>query len=375
MISSNLSEIAKKLGGKVHSGQVLCPGPNHSAIDRSLSVKLDSNAPDGFLVHSFANDDPLACRDYVRSKLGLPPFEPNKVNGMRRERLLPGPPKPATLQEMPEAYYDYCDETGKLLFQVVRYGGEPKRFKQRRPDPEHPGKWLWNLDGIQRVLYRLPEVRAAVAAGTVIYVVEGEKDADALGALGIEATTNSGGAGKWDAAYNESLRGADIVVVPDNDRPGRDHAVSIAASLSGVAKRIRILDLAEHWDCPAKGDISDWINSGGAADQLSALVADLTDWNPHPSRLRPLTLSEFFSLEIKPREMLLDPIIPEKGLAMLYASRGTGKTHIALGIGYAVATGTGFLRWKAPKPRRVLLVDGEMPAAALQERLATSSPE
>jgi hypothetical protein len=340
-----------------------------------LSVKLDSNAPDGFLVHSFANDDPLACRDYVRSKLGLPPFEPNKVNGMRRERLLPGPPKPATLQEMPEAYYDYCDETGKLLFQVVRYGGEPKRFKQRRPDPEHPGKWLWNLDGIQRVLYRLPEVRAAVAAGTVIYVVEGEKDADALGALGIEATTNSGGAGKWDAAYNESLRGADIVVVPDNDRPGRDHAVSIAASLSGVAKRIRILDLAEHWDCPAKGDISDWINSGGAADQLSALVADLTDWNPHPSRLRPLTLSEFFSLEIKPREMLLDPIIPEKGLAMLYASRGTGKTHIALGIGYAVATGTGFLRWKAPKPRRVLLVDGEMPAAALQERLATSSPE
>ena len=69
--------------------------------------------------------------------------------------------------------------------------------------------------------------------------------------------------------------------------------------------------------------------------------------------------------------MLLDPIIPEKGLAMLYASRGTGKTHIALGVAYAVATGTGFLRWKAPKPRRVLLIDGEMPAAALQERLAS----
>jgi putative DNA primase/helicase len=87
-------------------------------------------------------------------------------------------------------------------------------------------------------------------------------------------------------------------------------------------------------------------------------------------RLRPLPLSDFFKLEIKPREMLLAPIIPEKGLAMLYASRGTGKTFIALGIAYAVATGTKFLKWEAPRPRRVLLIDGEMPAAALQERLA-----
>ena len=89
------------------------------------------------------------------------------------------------------------------------------------------------------------------------------------------------------------------------------------------------------------------------------------------TRLRPLNLESFLSLAIKPREMILNPIIPEKGLAMLYASRGTGKTHVALGIAYAVATGTKFLRWNAPKPRRVLLIDGEMPAAALQERLAS----
>jgi putative DNA primase/helicase len=89
------------------------------------------------------------------------------------------------------------------------------------------------------------------------------------------------------------------------------------------------------------------------------------------TRLRPLNLESFLSLAIKPREMILNPIIPEKGLAMLYASRGTGKTHVALGIAYAVATGTKFLRWNAPKPRRVLLIDGEMPAAALQERFAS----
>jgi len=86
-------------------------------------------------------------------------------------------------------------------------------------------------------------------------------------------------------------------------------------------------------------------------------------------RLRPIDLNDLFNLEIRSREMVLAPIIPEKGLVMVYASRGTGKTHVALGIGYAVATGGQFLRWSAPRPRRVLLIDGEMPASALRERL------
>src|SRR5215470_7377444 len=78
---------------------------------------------------------------------------------------------------------------------------------------------------------------------------------------------------------------------------------------------------------------------------------------PPPSRFKPLDLQQLFALDIKPREMVLDPIIPEKGLVMIYAARGTGKTHVALGIAYAVATGTSFLRWQAERPRRVLLID------------------
>jgi putative DNA primase/helicase len=105
-----------------------------------------------------------------------------------------------------------------------------------------------------------------------------------------------------------------------------------------------------------------------ASDPKLTLVAEST--NDQRPRLQKLTLAEFFKLDIKPRGMVLDPIIPEKGLAMVYASRGTGKTFFALGIGYASSTGTKFLKWQAPKPRRVLLIDGEMPAAALQERLA-----
>jgi putative DNA primase/helicase len=87
------------------------------------------------------------------------------------------------------------------------------------------------------------------------------------------------------------------------------------------------------------------------------------------AHLKPIDLQELFDLDIKPREMVLDPIIPEKGLVMIYAARGTGKTHVAYSIGHAVSTGGAFLRWRAPKARRVLLIDGEMAAVDLRDRL------
>jgi hypothetical protein len=88
--------------------------------------------------------------------------------------------------EDPEAIYDYVDEAGTLLFQVVRFPG--KRFRQRRPGPDASEPWVWNLNGVRRVLYRLPEVIAAVQAGDTIYVVEGEKDVEAIRDLDLVAT-------------------------------------------------------------------------------------------------------------------------------------------------------------------------------------------
>jgi putative DNA primase/helicase len=290
---------------------------------------------------------------------------------LQRRALSSGPKLVAT--------YDYTDEASEVLFQVVRF--EPKDFRQRRPDGS--GTWIPSLGETRRVLYRLAELHEAVALEHTVFVVEGEKDVESLRAIGLPATCNPGGASKpgqkpkWLREYSEMLRGGDVVIIGDNDEAGRAHVQAVAASLHGVARRVRVLDLVAAWpECPEKGDVSDWLSkAGGTAEKLHELVEPLDDWQPlrprsDQPRLRPLTLAEFFSLSIKPREMVLDPIIPEKGLAMLYASRGTGKTHIALGIGYAVATGTKFLKWIAPKPRRVLLIDGEMPAAALQERLA-----
>lgn len=86
--------------------------------------------------------------------------------------------------------------------------------------------------------------------------------------------------------------------------------------------------------------------------------------------LQAMTLEAFLQRKLPARETLLSPWLPEKGLAMVYAPRGVGKTHFALNVAYAVACGGEFLRWRAVKPRKVLLLDGEMPAVALQERLA-----
>lgn len=92
--------------------------------------------------------------------------------------------------------------------------------------------------------------------------------------------------------------------------------------------------------------------------------------SPTRPAIRAVTAEALLGMEFPPREMVLAPWLPTKGLAMLYGRRGLGKTHVALGIAYAVASGGKFLGWSALKPRRVVLIDGEMPASTLKTRLA-----
>jgi putative DNA primase/helicase len=168
------------------------------------------------------------------------------------------------------AVYDYVDESGALLFQVCRKRNK-EGFPQRRPDGK--GGWIWNLGGVRKVLYRLPEVIEALANDQTVLIVEGEKDVDNAWKLGIPATCNSGGAGKWLKEHGEALRGADIVIIPDHDEPGHAHAGAIARMCAGIAKRIRTLKLAAHWpECPMGGDLSDWLKAGHTREELDALI-------------------------------------------------------------------------------------------------------
>ncbi len=165
------------------------------------------------------------------------------------------------------ACYSYTDEKEKLLYQAVRF--EPKQFKCRRPG-DKDGEWLWNLPkNTRRVLYRLPELSQADREQW-IFIVEGEKDADNLAKIGLAATTNINGAGKWRPEYNESLRDRRVVILPDSDKPGEDHARKVAKELFGIASEVRIVELP---DLKNEGeDVSDWLQRGGTKDKLLALV-------------------------------------------------------------------------------------------------------
>lgn len=168
-----------------------------------------------------------------------------------------------------EATYDYLGADGKLVFQVVRK--HPKKFLQRRPDGT--GGWTYNVKGIALVPYRLPELLAADPA-RVVLVPEGEKDVDRLRDLGFLATCNPGGAGKWRSVCSATLTDRRVVVLPDNDEAGEDHAAKVVTALRSVAASVAVLRLP---DLPPKGDVSDWLDAGGTGPDLERLVDEALD--------------------------------------------------------------------------------------------------
>ena len=179
------------------------------------------------------------------------------------------------------ASYDYVDEVGVLLYQVRRSVDKDgaKTFRQRQPDGN--GGWVWSVKGVRRVPYRLPEVKRA----STVFIVEGEKDANRLASLGLTATCNSGGAGKWNSQSIElspHFQGKDVVILPDNDEPGRKHALQVAQAIHGIAASVKIVELP---DLPEKGDVSDWLDAGHTREELLGIVEAAVLWMPtkqHP---------------------------------------------------------------------------------------------
>ncbi|WP_197533547.1 YfjI family protein [Symmachiella dynata] len=167
--------------------------------------------------------------------------------------------------------YDYDDENGQLVFQVVRM--DPKGFRQRKPKPG--GGWDWSVKGVRVVPYRLPEVLADPQR--TVAIVEGEKDVENLAGIGVIATCNAGGAGKWTEDHAAFLKDRAINIFADNDEPGRKHAEQVAKTLFGVAKFVRIVAIP---GLPEKGDVSDWLAAGGTGDELDKIVKATPKWAP-----------------------------------------------------------------------------------------------
>jgi hypothetical protein len=197
--------------------------------------------------------------------------------------------EPETKRET-EVTFDYTDESGQLLFQVVRFvfrkpdgllaltpQGKPKKtFRQRRRDPK-TNVWIWDVEGVRLVPYRLPDLIKAVAAPKTIFIVEGERKVDALREAGLQATCNAMGAGKWQPELVPYFKGASVVILPDNDTTGQGHAQLVASSLRQTAKSIKVLTLPGVLE---KGDIIDWFALGHDVKELRELVTKAPTWEP-----------------------------------------------------------------------------------------------
>lgn len=204
------------------------------------------------------------------------------------------------------AEYPYRDEEGNLLYVAVRY--QPKDFRQKRPDS---GGWAWNMQGVRRVPYRLPELIQAVAEGRRIYVTEGEKDADRITNLGHPATCNVGGAGKWRDEYAAYLAGATVTVIADADIPGRAHADQVAASLRAAGAAVTLAE-------PATGkDVSDHLDAGRSIDDLVHLPWPTPDGTKPPRNDTANHKSPQPSVDLlldprtAPREIILNGLLDE----------------------------------------------------------------
>ena len=218
-----------------------CPCLDHKTVQKHLSIAIKDSA---ILVKCFG---PHSSEDIVRA-----------LNLTLSDLFISQDNLPTNIAKKIVAEYSYQDENGLELFQVVRF--VPKRFAQRHRNGS--GEWAWNLDGVRRVLYHLPEVIKTSA----LYLVEGERDTDNLRALGLVATTSPGGAQNWRPEYAAFLAGKNITLIPDMDGHGLDYARDIARDLEGKAQ-LSVILLPK----PAK-DISDWLAAGGDVKALPGMA-------------------------------------------------------------------------------------------------------
>lgn len=269
--------------------------------------------------------------------------------------------------------YPYRDEHGQI--KQTKHRREDKSFFWTHVDEQ--GQTIPKRGDGEKLLYLLPELMNGIAQGQPVFLVEGEKDADTLTKLGLIATTTETSL-EWEEENTNLLSKAHVIILYDNDKTGIRRRDLLCARLFGHVKSLRVVDLPgiEYRDKHGE-DISDWLEKpGNSVELLLNIVEQTPDYHPtaesssaSQTGLRTVSIHELLLLDLPPREMLLSPFLPSQGLALVVAKTGVGKTHVALGIAYAVASGGTFFNWTAPNRKNVLYIDGEMPAILMKERL------
>jgi hypothetical protein len=282
-----------------------CPGPTHKNDDRDPSLSI-TNKPEKRLVA-------------VNCKTGCETGELLAVIGLTLNDLYDEPKQPnGSLRRTIVAEYSYRDETGKVLFYIVRF--DPKDFRPYHLTPD--GHKVWNLQGVRRVLYQLPEVKQAVADGRTVWFPEGEKDVHAIESLGEVATTTPSGAETLSKCDLTPLRGAQVIATVDNDPAGEKRAQQLHAMLHDKAKSLGFMK------AKTGKDAYDHIAAGYTLDELVPWwppEPDEPEPEPEPSSWRPVDLTLVLSGNWQPPKPTVGRRSDGKGL--LYP----GRTHTGVG--------------------------------------------
>lgn len=264
-------------------------------------------------------------------------------------------------------YYDYCEPDGRMRFQIVRSeriaknGLIEKKFRaRRRPEPQETpvsDGWISSIKGIELIPYNLP----GIAGAPLVYVVEGEKDVETLRSLELAATCNPFGAGKWRDEFSQWLSGKTVVILPDNDEPGRTHGEAVADSVYQLAKEVLIVELP---GLPRKGDVTDFVTNGGTADDLMNFVQRAPSWQPAGDkqvdcrRTAGFAFTTLKKLIAEPPEevsFVWSDTLPAGGLSICSAKPKVGKSTLARNLAVAVANGAIFLDRSTTKGRVLYL--------------------
>jgi len=374
-------EIATTLGNakKVGNGYLAsCPVPSHGQGngDKHPSLSISMSDDGNFLFKCHSGCDQHTVFSTIKD-MGLLPALPDRPDYL--DSIKPMKPIPLISTPVLEHEWHYTDEEGTSLFIKQRFktfDSKGKTYKTLRVMPD--GSRVGKLGDCRLVPYKLPELRQATAAGRVVYITEGEKAADALGSLGVVATTSHAGAGGWNDELNQYFKDANVVIVPDNDLVGWHYASKVTEALIPFAKSVRVLDL--NLSNP-KEDAYEWVNRYDGSRTLLAQIAKACPivksseevWTPQrlslyvpetPQVEQESPKSKFLveswdSIKDEPVEWLIESIIPKRAFVALFAPPASWKSFIALDLAEAIATGRDWMGYKIPKKGAVLFISGE----------------
>ena len=387
-------QIAKQLGNaKKANGQWVasCPVPSHGKGngDKNPSLSIDINDDGKPLFHCHGGCSQEDVFHTIRA-LNLLPELLDKPDPLANIRPIP--------RNILEQEWAYQDEDRQTVFVKQRYkiGETGKTYRLYKVDAD--GRKHSTLGDARIVPYNLPALLDAKTAGRNVFLVEGEKAADAIKSIGMIATTAHTGAGSWPAAITEYFAGAQVIIVPDNDVPGWQYAHKAAEAILPIVKSLKVVDLG----LQGQGDDAfEFIEAGGGRAELVALVKAAVpittlDQVTMPERLNPITnaatqlpptpqapsefdiakefeaeppappkpskqiqIEHWDAIQDEPVRWLIDKVLPVGSFSALYGPPGSFKSFHALHIAHCIATGTAWMGNEVTEAGGVLYIAGE----------------